>query len=58
MNVDLSQVSTADLHRELARRTGVREIVVGVEDDVIIALGTDGVVIDDCGPMRILVNVD
>lgn len=55
--IDLSQVSTADLHRELARRTGVREIVYGPEDNVYIC-GNDGVIIDDYGPIRVLVNAD
>lgn len=57
MNVDLSAVSTHDLHAELARRGGVREIVYGPEDNVYIA-GNDGVIIDDYGPVRVLINVD
>lgn len=54
---DLSRVSTAELHAELARRTGVRELVFGPEDGVLIA-GNDGVIIDDYGPVRVLINVD
>ena len=55
--IDLSTVSTADLHTELARREGVREIVYGPEDNVLIA-NSNGVVLDDYGPVRLLVNID
>ena len=55
--LDLSSVSTAELHAELVRRTGVRELVFGPEDNVLIA-GNDGVILDDYGPVRVLINVD
>jgi len=48
---DLSRVSTAELHAELARREGVKEYVFGPEDNVILAG-------DEYGPLRVLVNVD
>lgn len=57
MNADLSRVSTAELHAELARRTGVRELVFGPDENVIIA-GDDGYILDDYGPVRVLINVD
>lgn len=55
--VDLSAVSTRDLHAELALRTGVREIVYGPEDNLLIA-DNNGAVLDDYGPFRVLVNID
>lgn len=55
--IDLSTVSTKDLHEEIALRTGVREIVYGPEDNLLIA-DNNGVVLDDYGPFRVLVNID
>lgn len=54
---DLSRVSTAELHAELARRKGVKEYVFGPEDNVIIA-GDGGYILDEYGPLRVLVNID
>lgn len=56
-NVDLSRVSTADLQAELSRREGVREYVIGPEDGAFIA-NTDGCLLNESGPFRILVNID
>lgn len=61
---DLSAYSTKDLTDELARRTGVREIVVEPYETVEIwkekpsADGVPGSVEIITGPARILVNVD
>jgi|GEM_PF-6717085 len=57
MSTNLSRVSTAELHAELARREGVKEYVFGPEDNAILA-GDDGYILDEYGPLRVLVNVD
>ncbi|WP_179087381.1 hypothetical protein [Paenibacillus odorifer] len=54
---DLSTVSTADLQAELSRREGVKTYVFGPEDNVVLADG-DGVILDDCGPITVTINVD
>lgn len=54
---DLSAVSTADLQAELSRREGVTSHVFGPEDNVLIAC-SDGVILDDSGPVTVIINVD
>lgn len=57
---DLSAVSTRDLHEELVRRCGVRELVIGVDEYVKIGAtnGKDVVVMEGDGPLRVLDNGD
>jgi len=55
--VDLSAVSTRELHEELAQREGVKEYVFGPENEIEL-FGDDGVIIRDNGPVRVLVNRD
>lgn len=57
MVTDLSNVSTAELQAELSRRTGVKSYVFGPEDNVLIA-DSNGVLLDDNGPMIVTINVD
>jgi hypothetical protein len=54
---DLTTVSTKELSAELSRREGVRTIVYGPEDSVYIC-GNDGVIINDNGPVTVIINVD
>lgn len=58
MATELSKFSTKELHEELAKREGVREIVIDPEDTIFLTTFNAGVVLDDCGPARILVNID
>ncbi|WP_449600309.1 hypothetical protein [Paenibacillus sp. Marseille-Q9583] len=57
MSFDLSTVSTADLQAELSRREGVRTHAFGPEDNVFLA-DSDGVILNDCGPVTITINID
>lgn len=47
--IDLSQVSTKELHEELAKREGVREVIIDFADDEQIFVS---------GPARVLINID
>lgn len=57
-SVCLSDVSTKYLHRELARREGVREYELPPHEHARIGWLTVGSAVDITGPARILVNVD
>lgn len=56
----LSSYSTVELHEELAKRTGVFEIVVGKDQEAVITTitGDIGKNKSYSGPVRILVNQD
>lgn len=60
--VDLSSVSTSDLHAELVKRAGVKEIVINVGEELTMTRWEDTCRFEAqhtvTGPARILINED
>jgi hypothetical protein len=60
--IDLSGVPTCDLHAELAKREGVREIILSPEEEITMTSWEDAcrfeVLPTVTGPARVLINED
>lgn len=59
---DLSNIPTCELHAELVKRSGVKEIIIGVDEELTMTRREDTCRFEAqptvTGPARILINED